>query len=169
MIAIAAVDENWAIGKDNQLLFSVPDDMKFFRETTSGHTVVMGRKTLESFPGGRPLKNRTNIVFTRDGSYEADGAVIVHSKEELMGRIKDIPGDTVFVIGGASVYQMLVPFCDKCFITKMYRKFEADTYFPDLDADPAWEITKRGGVRRFEDLDYEFMTYRITPSVPKAL
>ena len=194
MIAIAAVDENWAIGKDNQLLFSIPDDMKFFRETTSGHTVVMGRKTLESFPGGRPLKNRTNIVLTRDETYGAEGAVIVHSIEELMDRIKDIPGDTIFVIGGASVYQMLVPFCSKCYITKMYKEFPADAFFPDLDADCRWTIAERGGLRKYEvpeqeapehevleydapeqnALVYEFLTYvkadpEQTGSVPREV
>ena len=159
MIAIAAVDDNWAIGYENRLLLSIPDDMKFFREKTMEKTVIMGRKTLESFPGKKPLKNRTNIVLTRDDHYEAEGAVIVHSKEELIERIGNLPEDEVFVIGGASIYQMLVPFCSKCYITKMYKEFKADAYFPNLDALDKWRIAERSARQRYEDLEYEFLTY----------
>ncbi len=159
MIAIAAVDENWAIGYKGRLLYSIPDDMRFFRETTKGNTVVMGRKTLESFPGRKPLVNRTNIVLTRDTGYDACGAIVVHSKEELFEKIKDVPGDEVFVIGGASVYKELLGNCDRCLITKMYSSFEADAYYPCLDEMNEWTVTERSGVKKYEDLEYEFVTY----------
>ena len=100
MNLIAAVDKNWAIGRNNKLLVSIPDDMKFFRETTTGKVVVMGRKTLESFPGKKPLKNRVNIVLTGDRSYQADGAVIVHDMEELHEELKKYPSEDIYIIGG---------------------------------------------------------------------
>ena len=103
MNLIVAVDKNWAIGKDNKLLVSIPDDMKFFRETTSGKVVVMGRKTLESFPNGKPLKNRVNIVLTRDESYQVKDAIVVHSKEELDKELAKYNSDDIFVIGGESI------------------------------------------------------------------
>lgn len=103
MNLIVAVDENWAIGYNNELLVSIPDDMKFFRETTTGKVVIMGRKTLESFPGGRPLKNRVNIVITKKEDYEVDGAVVVHSVEEAVNEASKYDENDVFVIGGGSV------------------------------------------------------------------
>ena len=108
MNLIAAVDKNWAIGRNNKLLVSIPDDMKFFRETTTGKVVVMGRKTLESFPGKKPLKNRVNIVLTGDRSYQADGAVIVHDMEELHEELKKYPSEDIYVIGGESIYKQLL-------------------------------------------------------------
>ena len=111
MNLIVNADKNWAIGKDNRLLVSIPQDMKFFRETTTGKVVVMGRKTLESFPGGQPLKKRTNIVLTSDRSYQAGEAVIVHSMEELMEELEKYPREDIFVIGGESIYRSLLPWC----------------------------------------------------------
>ena len=108
MNLIAAVDKNWAIGRNNKLLVSIPDDMKFFRETTTGKVVVMGRKTLESFQGKKPLKNRVNIVLTGDRSYQADGAVIVHDMEELHEELKKYPSEDIYVIGGESIYKQLL-------------------------------------------------------------
>ncbi|MBQ3772896.1 MAG: dihydrofolate reductase, partial [Pseudobutyrivibrio sp.] len=112
MNLIVAVDKNWAIGKDNKLLVSIPDDMKFFRETTTGKVVVMGRKTLESFPNSKPLPNRVNIVLTRDAKYEAKGAVVVHSKEELNEELKKYNSDDIYVIGGESIYRLMLDECD---------------------------------------------------------
>ena len=104
MNLIAAVDKNWAIGRNNKLLVSIPDDMKFFRETTTGKIVVMGRKTLEIFPGKKPLKNRVNIVLTSDHSYQVDGAVIVHDMDELHEELKKYDSKDIYVIGGESIY-----------------------------------------------------------------
>ena len=112
MNIIVAADKNWGIGKDNKLLVSIPADMKFFRETTTGNVVVMGRKTLESFPGGLPLKRRTNIVLTKDVNYQVKDAVLVHSVEELLEELKKYDSENVYVIGGDSVYRQLLPYCD---------------------------------------------------------
>ena len=159
MKLIAAVDQNWAIGYDNNLLASVPQDMKFFRETTTGHVVVMGRKTLESFPGGRPLKNRTNIVLTTDASYEKEGAVIVHGVDELKEELKKYDSDDIFVIGGGSIYRQLEPLCDTAYITKLDNSYEADTYFPNLDNDGEWAISYQSETMEHEGLEFMFATY----------
>lgn len=160
MNMIAAVDKNWAIGKDNKLLVSIPADMKFFRETTTGKVVVMGRKTLESFPGGLPLKNRTNIVLTGNRGYQAKGAVIVHSKEELLEELKKYDSEDVYVIGGASVYEMLLDDCDVAHITKIDYVYEADAYFPNLDQNLDWEITADSEEQTYFDLEYHFLKYQ---------
>ena len=130
MNLIVAVDKNWAIGKDNKLLVSIPDDMKFFRETTTGKVVVMGRKTLESFPNGKPLKNRVNIVLTRDPNYEVKDAIIVHSKDELDKELKKYNQEDIFVIGGESIYRLMLDDCQKAFVTYVDYAYDADTYFP---------------------------------------
>ena len=141
MNAIAAVDANWAIGNKNRLLTSIPADMKFFREKTMGHVVVMGRKTLESFPNGLPLKNRVNIVLTANRSYKVKDAVIVHTKEELLEELKKYDSNELYVIGGGSIYEMLIPYCDTAYITKIDHAYAADTYFPNLDQMDDWELT----------------------------
>ena len=109
MNIIVAADQNWAIGKDNKLLISIPADMKFFRTTTTGKVVVMGRKTLESFPGGQPLKKRTNIVLTRDKNYKVKDAIVVHSIEEVLEELKKYDSEDVYVIGGESIYSQMLP------------------------------------------------------------
>ena len=119
MNLIVAVDENWAIGNRNKLLVSIPADMKFFREMTKGNVVVMGRKTMESFPGGQPLKKRTNIVLSRDESYQVKDAVVVHSLEELLEQLKSFPEESIYVIGGESIYRMLLPYCKEAYITRI--------------------------------------------------
>lgn len=160
MNMIAAVDKNWAIGKDNKLLVSIPADMKFFRETTTGKVVVMGRKTLESFPGGLPLKNRVNVVLTRNSAYQVKGAVIVNSKAELLEELKKYDSKDVYVIGGASVYGMLLDDCDVAHITKIDYAYEADAYFPNLDQNEDWEITADSEEQTYFDLEYYFLKYQ---------
>lgn len=159
MNLIVAVDENWGIGKDNKLLVSIPADMKFFRETTTGKVVVMGRKTLESFPGGLPLKNRTNIVLTHNLSYQAKGAVLVHSEEELMRELENYPSEDVYVIGGESIYRQLLPYCDTAHVTKIGYTYEADSYFPNLDELDQWEETAASEEQTYFDLEYQFVKY----------
>ena len=159
MNLIVAVDKNWAIGKNNKLLVSIPDDMKFFRETTSGHVVVMGRKTLESFPNGKPLKNRTNIVVTRDANYKADGAVIVHSLEELKAELTKYDSDDIYVIGGESVYRQLLADCSVAYVTYVDYAYDADTYFPNLDSDPAWRLADESEEQTYYDLEFYFRRY----------
>ncbi len=159
MNAIAAVDANWAIGNKNRLLTSIPADMKFFREKTMGHVVVMGRKTLESFPNGLPLKNRVNIVLTANRSYKVKDAIIVHTKEELLEELKKYDSNELYVIGGGSIYEMLIPYCDTAYITKIDHAYAADTYFPNLDQMDNWEMTEVSEEQTCFDLEYVFAKY----------
>ena len=159
MNIIVAVDKNWAIGKDNKLLVSIPADMKMFRQETSGKVVVMGRRTLESFPNGLPLKNRTNIVLTSNKDYDAKGAQVVHTLEELLEEIKKYPAEDVYCIGGDSVYKLLLPYCDVAHITKIDFAYEADRYFPNLDEMPEWKVTAQSEEQTYFDLDYVFTIY----------
>lgn len=159
MKLIVAVDKNWGIGNNNKLLVSIPSDMKFFRQETSGKVVVMGRKTLESFPNGMPLKNRTNIVLTSDRSYQVKDAVIVHDIQELLEELKKYPDDQIYVIGGGKVYEELLPYCNLAHVTKIEFAFEADTYFPNLDEDEEWEITATSEEQTYFDLEYAFVQY----------
>ena len=131
MKIIVAADKNWGIGVNNNLLVSIPADMKFFRETTTGNVVVMGRKTLESFPNGLPLKNRVNVVLTKDVNYQVKGAIIVHSMDELKEELKEYDSDNVYVIGGATIYEQLIDYCDTAYVTKIDYSYEADVYFPN--------------------------------------
>lgn len=159
MNLIANVDRNWAIGKNNKLLVRIPDDMKFFRQTTTGKVVVMGRKTLESFPGGMPLKNRTNLVLTSDPGYRVKDAVVLHSMEELRKELEKYPDEDVFVIGGESVYRQLLPLCDVAHITKTDFAYDADAYFPNLDEMEEWEVTADSEEQTYFDLEYYFYKY----------
>ena len=159
MNLIVAVDENWAIGKDNKLLVSIPSDMKFFRETTTGKVVVMGRKTLESFPNGLPLKNRTNIVLTRNRDYQVKDAIVVHSVPELLVKLDKYSSEDVYVIGGDSVYQELLPYCDVAHVTKINHVYAAYSWFPNLDETGEWEITGESEEQTYFDLEYMFVRY----------
>lgn len=159
MNLIVAVDENWAIGKGNRLLVSIPQDMKFFRETTTGKVVVMGRKTLESFPGGQPLKNRVNIVLTRDAGFQAKGAVVCRSMEEVQEELKKYAQEDIYIIGGESIYRQFLPYCNKAYITKVCHKYDADTYFPNLDTEEGWQMTRVGEEQTYFDLEYLFSIY----------
>ena len=159
MNLIAAVDKNWAIGCKNKLLVSIPADMKFFRETTVGKVVVMGRKTLESFPNGMPLKKRTNIVLTHDKTYKVPDAILVHSMEELHEELKKYPSEDIYVIGGETIYKQLLDECDVAHITKIDYEFEADAYFPNLDELPDWKITQDSEEQTYFDLEYYFYKY----------
>lgn len=159
MNLIVAVDENWAIGKDNKLLVSIPSDMKFFRQTTTGKVVVMGRKTLESFPNGLPLKNRTNIILTRNPEYQVKDAVTVHSVPELLEELKKYDSQDVYVIGGSSVYQELLPYCDVAHVTKIFHGYEADAHFPNLDEMQDWQVTGESEEQTYFDLEYQFVRY----------
>ena len=159
MNLIVAVDENWAIGNKKQLLVSIPADMKFFRETTTGKVVVMGRKTLESFPGGQPLKKRVNIVLTRDKNYKVKDAIVVHTIEELLEELKQYDEEEIYVIGGETVYRQMLPYCKLAHVTRIHHAYEADTYFPNLDEMDDWEITGISDEQTYFDLEYEFVRY----------
>ena len=159
MQAIVAVDENWAIGSKGSLLVRIPADQKMFRQETTGKVVILGRKTLDTFPAGQPLKNRTNISLSRDRSLTVEGATVVHSVEELLEAIKEYDGDSVYNIGGESVYKLLLPYCDTVHVTKIDHAYEADAYFPNLDADDAWEVTEESDEQVYFDLTYHFVKY----------
>lgn len=159
MNIIAAVDANWAIGYKNELLVRIPNDQKWFQKVTTGKVVVMGRKTMETFPNGMPLKNRTNIVLTNDRNLKVKDAKLVYSVEELLEELKNYNTEDVFVIGGESVYEELLPYCDTAYITKIDYTYQADRYFPNLDKDADWSIESESDEQTYFDLEYYFVKY----------
>ena len=159
MNLIAAVDRNWAIGYKNALLVRIPEDQKWFRETTTGKAVIMGRKTLESFPNKSPLKNRLNVVITSDMNYSVSGAVVVHSIDEAVEAVRDYADDDVYVIGGVSIYRQMLPLCSTAHIAKVDYAYQADAHFPDLDKEEGWKITETSDERTYFDIIYEFVKY----------
>ena len=159
MNLIVAIDKNWAIGCQNKLLVSVPADMKFFRETTTSKVVVMGRKTLESFPGKQPLKNRTNIVLTTDVNYQVNGAIVVNTLDALLEELEKYKKTDIYVIGGASIYKQLLPYCTVAHLTKIDHQYQADTYFPNLDEMKEWTMTGISDEQTYFDLEYYFTKY----------
>lgn len=159
MNLIVAVDKNWGIGSKNKLLVTIPSDMKFFRETTSGKVVVLGRKTLETFPNGLPLKNRTNIVLTNNKDFQAKGAIICHTVDEVLEELKKYNDEDIYIIGGGTVYRQFLPYCNVAHITKIDHAFEADTYFPNLDEMEEWEVTADSEEQTYFDLEFQFVKY----------
>lgn len=159
MNLIVAVDANWAIGNQNKLLVSIPNDQKMFRNETTGKVVVLGRKTMETFPGGQPLKNRTNIILSTDKNYTVKDATVVHSVEELLEELKQYDSKDVYIIGGESIYRQMMPYCDTAHVTKIDHAYEADTYFPNLDEDEEWQITATSDEQTYFDIAYEFVKY----------
>lgn len=160
MNLIVAADRNWAIGKDGGLLVAIPANQKMFRKETERKVVVLGRKTLSTFPNGLPLQNRVNIVLTRNPDFSIKGAVIVHSVEELMEELRQYPSEDVYCVGGAGVYEQLLPYCDTAHVTKIDFAYEADTYFPDLEATGEWEIVAESEEHTYFDLEYTFVKYQ---------
>lgn len=159
MKAILHADKEWGIGKANGLMFSIPADMKFFRETTTGNVVVMGSNTLKSFPGGRPLKNRTNIVLWPGGE-KRDDCTVVGSLDELFAEIKKYNSDKVFVIGGAMMYKTLLPYCDEVLVTRVEAVGGADAYFENLDNNPDFELVYCSQPQETNDYIIRFTTYK---------
>lgn len=155
MNIIAAVDANWAIGKDGDQLCYIRADLKRFQALTTGHGVILGRKTLATFPGGKPLKNRENFVLSTQEGFTAEGARVYASLEAALDAA---PPDS-FVIGGESVYRQALPYCDRAYITKIHKAFPADRYFPDLDQSPDWEIETQEGPFQEEGLRFTYVTY----------
>ncbi len=159
MKLIAAVDENWAIGQKNRLLVQIPADQKFFRETTEGQVVVLGRRALANFSNGRPLAGRVNVVLSRNPSFTVKSAVVTHSVEETLQRLREYPNQEVYVIGGGSIYRQFLPYCDTALITKICHVYEADTYFPNLEKDPDWVLRADSEEQTYFDLEYYFLRY----------
>lgn len=165
MRAIVVVDEHWGIGKKNDLLFRLPADMKHFRETTAGKVVVMGSNTLASFPEGKPLKNRTNIVLYPGGAARED-CLIVQSLEELFAEVKKYPAEDVFVIGGAMLYRTLLPYCDGAIVTKAAADGGAEVFFENLDALDNWTCVSESEPQEANGIVIRFCTY--ANSAPRA-
>lgn len=160
MDIIVAVDEKWGIGKDGGLLQRISADMKNFRQKTTGNVLVMGRKTLESFPNQKPLPNRVNIVLTNNRSYEAEGVVLCHGIDALPEVLKAYPEQQIFVAGGGSIYAQLLPQCERAYVTKIYNTYEADTVFPDLDEHPDWELAEKGEMQEENGVKFSFDVYQ---------
>ncbi len=160
MNAIVVADRNWAIGRDGGLLFSLPTDMKRFRSLTMGGAVILGRKTLESFPGGRPLPGRKNIVITRQKGLSVEGAAVVSSLAEALDAAGDTPPDQIWVIGGGSVYTALLSRCKRVYLTKVDAQAEdPDTFFPNLDKLPGWEVEQESEPVEENGLTFRFVDY----------
>lgn len=160
MKLILAADKNWAIGKDGDLLCHIPGDLKYFKERTAGKTVVMGRPTLESLPGGKPLPKRDNIVLSARVDYQVEGAKVAHSTEDLMGILTDYDSEEVFIIGGGKVYNEFLPLCDTCYITKIYQAFDADTHFVNLDENKDFQVVWESEIQEENGIRYQFFEYR---------
>lgn len=156
MELIVAVYDDWGIGRDGTQPVALSVDRKFFRETTAGATVIVGRKTLADFPGGRPLPKRVNVVLTRS-EMDRDDIVVCHSPEEAMNLAKT--ASKVMVIGGGSIYRQMIPFCDRAYVTKVHACPESDTFFPDLDADPHWVLHEILMSGEEEGIGYEMCLY----------
>ena len=159
MNLIVNVDSNWAIGYRGKLLVSIPEDMKFFRSETTGKVVVLGRKTLDTFPGGQPLKNRTNIILTRNPNYQVKGAIICHSVEEVLEELKKYNSEDVYIIGGDSIYKEFLPYCDVAHVTRTDHVYDADAWFPNLEEAPAWVLTGESEEKTYFDLEFRFCRY----------
>ena len=156
MNLIVAVDQNWAIGKGGDQLCYLKEDLKRFQALTLGRAVILGRKTLATFPGGRPLKGRDNLILSRDPRFGAEGARVFHDMDSLLAAA---PADS-FVIGGESVYRTLLPHCDTAYVTKIGHAFpDADVWFPDLDTDPAWKVIQKDPPLDQDGLEYRYVTY----------
>ena len=159
MNLIVAADENWGIGYKNELLIRIPADMKMFREETTGKIVVLGRKTLETFPGGQPLKNRTNIILSSKSDFQVKGARVVHSLEELLEELEKYSAKDIYIIGGESIYRQMLPYCTTAHVTRIDRSYQADAFFPNLDKEEGWQITARSEEQSYFDTTYSFIKY----------
>lgn len=159
MNLIAAVDRHWGIGKKGRLLVSIPEDQRLFREETLGKTVIMGRKTLESLPGGKPLYGRKTLVLTRDPDYRVKGAICCHSVEEVLRAVEGTAREHIFVAGGEEIYREFLPYCRTAHITYIDYVYEADRYCPDLDKDPQWIMDLETEEATCFDLCYSFRRY----------
>lgn len=160
MKVIVNVDKNWGIGLGNELLNRIPADIKFFKEKTTGNVVVMGKKTFQSFPGPKALPNRTNIVLTTDKSWSAPNVIVCNSKAELFDELKKYNDNSIFIIGGANVYEQLLPCCDTAYVTKVDSAKPADKFFPNLDLDPDWKIVCESETFTHNNVEFKFLKYR---------
>jgi dihydrofolate reductase len=159
MNVIAAVDSNWAIGKGNELLVRIPRDMKQFQQETEGKIVVLGRKTMEMLPQGKPLIGRTNLILTRNPQFQVKDAIPFSSVEETLDYLSPFSDDEIYIIGGESIYQQFLPYCTTAHLTQIDRAYDANRYFPNLEVDPNWLITADSEELTYFDIAYHFVKY----------
>ena len=157
---IVAVDENWGIGRNNDLLFSIPEDMKYFKEHTLNKTVVLGDVTLMSLPHSKPLPKRKSIIMTLDDKFECEGCIICHSLYELKLALENENSKDVFVIGGAAIYTLLEPYCNYAYITKVNADGKAEKFIPNLDKMENWECVKTSEIKECGGLTFTFNEYK---------
>lgn len=160
MNAIVACDENWAIGKNGDLLVHLPGDLQYYKEKTVGKHIVIGRKTLESFPGCKPLPNRQNIVVTGNKEYKKDGCSICYSIDQVMDKLASVPTDEIFISGGDSIYKQFLPYCDVFYVTHILAAFTGtDSYFPDISQMNDIKMTWKSDVQEEKGTRYYFAKY----------
>lgn len=159
MQAIVVVDQNWGIGCENGLLFHLPGDLKHFKRLTLGKAVVMGRRTLESMPGGKPLPGRDTLVLTRNPSYQVEGARVAHSLEELEELLRLYAPEDLMLCGGQQVYELLIDRCSRAYVTRVEAAATADSHFPNLDERPGWRLVEQSEVQQEKGLSYRFCVY----------
>lgn len=159
MNIIVAVDENWAIGNKGDLLVRIPNDQKIFQRETIGKVVVLGRKTLDTFPQKQPLVKRTNIILSRNPEYTVKNAIVKHSLEELLEELKKYKSEDIYIIGGSEIYQQLLPYCDVAHVTWIEHSYAADSYFPNLDKSLEWKMTAESDELTYFDIPYYFRKY----------
>ena len=160
MNLIAVVDNNWAIGNAGSLLVKIPEDQKRFRNLTTGKAIVLGRKTLAGFPNGIPLAERINVVLSGNPNFNVRGAEIVNSVDALFEKLKEYNSDDIFVVGGGMIFEMLYDYCDTAYITKLNYKYQADTYFPNLDLKENWEVVEESDEMTYFSIEYNYVTYK---------
>lgn len=160
MNIIVAVDKNWAIGANNNLLYDLKSDLTYFKEKTLGKVVVMGEKTLHSLPNGKPLKNRTNICISANKELKMEHLTVVHSLTSLFEHLKQYDSKEVYIIGGSFVYEQLLNYCDTAFITKIDAQKPADKFFPNLDVLPNWQLVNKSVASEENGITYYFCEYK---------
>ena len=162
MDAIVAVDLDWGIGYQDDLLFRIKADLKRFKHMTQGQVVILGRKTLQTFPGGRPLPERVNLVVSRNQSLAIAGATVCHSRAEVLATVALYPDKHVYVIGGSTIYREFLQDCQRVYVTRVQHRQQSDTYFPDLDALPGWECVLSEPVQEENGLLFNYLVYEQT-------
>lgn len=158
MNIIVAADNNWGIGKRGELLVSIPQDKQLFRQMTEGNVIVTGRKTFETFPGKRPLMNRTNIILTQNMKYSVKGAVVVHSVEELFTELEKYDSKDVYIVGGGEIYKQMLPYCDTAYVTFIDYRYDADAFFPAL-SNNEWKLVEESEEQTYFDVEYYYRKY----------
>ena len=159
MNAIVVVDKNWAIGKDNDLLVHLPGDLKYYKEKTTGKVIVIGRKTLDSFPGGKPLPNRINLVLTSNSEYKNEHCIVCMGQQAMLNELEKYEDDEIFISGGQSIYDLFLEKCDTVYVTKIDAEYPADRYFKNLDKDPNFKVTWKSDLQEDKGTEYRFLKY----------